>query len=784
MKQVQPKEAQDELPLAQRIILINLITIFLLATSIVTVSLYRQQTIERHVWLINQQFQISRGLSALYQHQIHLQRWIWAHHQESPEKQPPLFSADSGFDYTVLRLHIEQEATTLQSQFDALASVSPSTQLMTQYLDTWHAFDSQFSTDMDLQTDEDIFHLLADHLLELDKIIGELLDIVRANTQEEYGLLSNHAPFMNVILATAMLFCLVLIASTAHRFWQFIRQHQITLTDLQISERRHRALLETIPDIVLRRTREGIYTDYKPAQLFGQFTPREEFIGKHIREILTPEVAQQSIDVAEIALSTGQEQVYEYTMPHRLTGIITDYEARVIPSGEDEVQVIVRDVTTEKLQQERQQQAQKLESLGMLAGGIAHDFNNLLTGMMAQISLAEAKLQQHKSPQEQLTKALASTERAADLTRQLLAYAGKTNFQIIALNLNDLIRDNIGLLETAMPNRAELRITLADQLPPFNAARGEIQQVVMNIAINAAEAVRQAMIQSGRRSSPISSQTTNRADSPQSAHMQQQSVAPQTSSFETKFVHITTTVEHINTQPVARHIWGDEPQPGDYVALQIQDNGIGMEETTLQDIFDPYFSTKEQGHGLGLAATLGIVYKYDGSIYVESKPGVGSTFRILFPVMDVVADVRPVAEEKEKDIYYKETSTLLIIDDDAGVREVVVTILEADGFVVHQAENGEAGVEQFRQHKDAIDLVLLDMKMPGLSGDETLHLLREIQPTLKVIVSSGYTEREIDAYLQNAEVMAFLPKPFTLKQLVATVHSALIAPNPTNNMYR
>lgn len=240
-----------------------------------------------------------------------------------------------------------------------------------------------------------------------------------------------------LLLLTSLLFTITALLTT----WGFMRlivQRRRADMALRASERRHLALLETIPDIVLRRTRAGIYTDYKPASQFGRFMPSQEFIGKSIWEILPLAVAQLSMEASERALDNGEEQLYEYQMQQRQTGLLRHYEARVTPCGEDEVQVIVRDITEEKQQTAHLYQAQKLESLGVLAGGIAHDFNNLLTGMLAQNSLARSKLMQGLPALAHVEKAITSAERAADLTRQLLAYAGRGEFSDRAVGSQSL----------------------------------------------------------------------------------------------------------------------------------------------------------------------------------------------------------------------------------------------------------------------------------------------------------------------------------------------------------
>lgn len=522
-----------------------------------------------------------------------------------------------------------------------------------------------------------------------------------------------------------------IVCLTGYSFFQFMQERRRSEAAIQASEQRHRALLETIPDVVLRRKRDGIYTDFKPAKHFGRFMPSADFIGKHISQILPPYVSEISIAASEKALETGEEQMYEYRMPSRQTGLMRDYEARVLPSGADEVQVIVRDITEEKVQEERLHQAQKLESLGVLAGGIAHDFNNLLTGMLGQTSLAKFKLARGLPAIDHIDKAITSAERAADLTRQLLAYAGKGKFQISALDLTQLLRETTGLLETALPNRAELQLHLADSLPPIEADRGQIQQVAMNLVINAAEAL----------------------------------------GPERGYVRITTSSYTLTADSNISPYTGDKLLPGRYVMLQISDNGCGMDEKILSRIFDPFFSTKPRGHGLGLSATLGIMRTHHGGIQVESQPGVGTTFTLLFPAATIQMPER--VEEETVDAYHPIKPLVLVIDDEASIRELVADTLATEGIDVCLAANGAEGIEQFRQRQAQIGLVLLDLKMPGLSGEDTLRALRRIDPQVKIILSSGYNETEVPHHFREGEIVAFLQKPYNFTLLIQQLRRAL-----------
>jgi two-component system cell cycle sensor histidine kinase/response regulator CckA len=354
--------------------------------------------------------------------------------------------------------------------------------------------------------------------------------------------------------------------------------------------------------------------------------------------------------------------------------------------------------------------------------------------MLAQNSLAKYKLGRGLPALEHIDKAIISAERAADLTRQLLAYAGKGKFQIITLDLNQLIRETSGLLETALPNRTVLQLHLVDSLPLIEADRGQIQQVVMNLVINAAEALHD----------------------------------------DGGYVRLTTVSQIITTADDANRYMGANLQPGHYVALQVCDNGTGMEPKTLNQIFDPFFSTKTLGHGLGLAATLGIIRTHHGGIRVQSQPGVGTIFTLLFPA----TTVQPIAPADNIVMLpppHDHKQLVLVIDDESSICEAVTDILATEGLPVIVAASGEVGIECFRQHRSQIGLVLLDMKMPGLSGEETFRALRQIDPLLKVILSSGYNEAEVHRHFGESGIVAFLQKPYNFALLTQAVHAALTA---------
>lgn len=380
-------------------------------------------------------------------------------------------------------------------------------------------------------------------------------------------------------------------------------------------------------------------------------------------------------------------------------------------------------------------QKQKLESIGLLAGGVAHDFNNLLTSILTQSSLALRYLPPDHKAHAHLGKSIHSTQRAADLTRQLLAYAGKSTFQIETLDLNQLLYENRDLLETMTQKNSVLQFELAPELPTIELDRGQMQQVFMNLVINAAEAIDHA----------------------------------------NGVVTISTQATFLNAQTDPLSFVGQVPESGHYVNLTVQDNGSGISPAILERIFDPYFSTKARGHGLGLSAVLGIIHTLRGGLQVSSTLGQGSCFRVYLPASTKAVVNQPLVPEERQQSLAGEM--ILVIDDEADVREAAIEILHSAGYRTLNAINGYEGVELFRQHQMEIGVILLDVLMPGMNGPETLEKLRAIDPRAKVILTSGYSEQAISTDPPSQKPSAFLAKPYTIEALLQRV-AALLTPMP------
>ncbi|MEM7115372.1 MAG: response regulator [Chloroflexota bacterium] len=488
-----------------------------------------------------------------------------------------------------------------------------------------------------------------------------------------------------------------------------------------------RAILDYMPDMILQLDKDGNFIDYSPARNMAPMVPPEMFIGRNMADILPPEVAIPGIRAIQEAIETNEMQFFEYSLEENGETLI--FESRNIPVDKERVLTIVRDVTDERHAEQAALQTQKLESIGLLAGGIAHDFNNLLTGMLGQNSLALAKLSPDAPVRRHLEKSVVSAKRAADLTRQLLAYAGKGQFLIEPIDLNKLVYEGTGLLETVLPKQATLSLDLAEDLPMIEADRGQIQQVMMNLVINASEAIDEP-----------SGQVVVR-------------------TYLETITAVSTTTDLILPEAIA---------PGTYVCLEVNDTGRGLDREAQERIFDPYFSTKGQGRGLGLSATLGIIRSYNGYLRLHSTVGKGTRFQIYWPATNLTQAATKTAVVST----VATKATILIIDDELDVRQAAGEILELQGYQIYEAADGMSGLDLFKTLADKIDLVLLDMHMPVMNGADTLLALRQIKPQIPVILSSGYTEHATIDSLQTQQI-DFLQKPYDIDALLNKVQTVL-----------
>jgi len=471
-----------------------------------------------------------------------------------------------------------------------------------------------------------------------------------------------------------------------------------------------------------------LYISHSAAEMIGRTV--DEIIGKTLEDIDFQEGSSQRLaqECAQV-LATGKPFNSESEIVSETGTRYFEYSLNPVKDKEGEVIMFVttsREITERKRAEESLHHTQKIESLGILAGGVAHDFNNLLVAMLGQTSLALAKLQPVNSAYPHIQKAVKAAERASELTNQLLAYSGRGQFAIQQVNLNTIILENRHLLDVAIPSKVKFELSMAENLPLIEADPGQIQQVVMNLIINAAEALDG---KSGR-------------------------------------IFMETTVKTVSIE--TEHFWRQTNQeilPGAYVSLRVEDNGSGMDTETLNRIFDPFFTTKFTGRGLGLAAVLGIVRGHRGGLQVSSLPEDGTTFELIFPVS--TANMPITASEEAA--MQTSSGMILVIDDERPVLEAVQDILELHGFQVLRAENGRFGLDLYQAHQQTIDLVLLDWSMPEMNGSETFAALREFDPNVRVILSSGYSEMETTDNLRSEQLVGYLQKPYSLTTLAETI---------------
>lgn len=391
---------------------------------------------------------------------------------------------------------------------------------------------------------------------------------------------------------------------------------------------------------------------------------------------------------------------------------------------------IAADITERRRTDEALLQAQKLESLGVLAGGIAHDFNNLLVGILGNASLARAMVPGDSPARTILDEIELAGRRAGDLVEQMLAYSGKGQFRVERLNLGELVQEMTNLLRVSISKSAVLECHGPPDLPPAEGDATQLRQVIMNLVVNASEALE--------------------------GH-------PGTITVVTGATRLTGH-EEIDTA-----LFG-QLDPGEYVFVQVTDTGCGMDEETRAKLFEPFFTTKFAGRGLGMAAVLGIVRAHRGAILVHSNPGDGSTFRVLFPAAGSqdVSRVNGTVRQLEP----APGGTVLLVDDEATVRGVGARALESIGFDVLTAADGAQALDLLRDGPGGIRCVLADVTMPGVSGPGLLAAIKRRTPELPVVLMSGYAEQDITSP-EGHRPDAFLQKPFTVASLRQVLHEVL-----------
>ncbi len=399
--------------------------------------------------------------------------------------------------------------------------------------------------------------------------------------------------------------------------------------------------------------------------------------------------------------------------------------------GVSEILTTVSDITEliniekERLILEKEvRHVQRLESLGVLAGGIAHDFNNILTSVLGNTGLMLMELPDDSPLREKLVDIETASKRAVILAQQMLAYSGKGKFDVRTINLNEVIMDISKLLESSISRQVTMEFKLDKNIPAIEADVAQIQQVVMNLITNAAEAIGDGN-------------------------------------------GVVTVVSGITMAPESdgQGLMPTEPPSGEYVYIKVVDSGIGMNEETLERLFDPFFSTKFSGRGLGMSAVLGIVHGHNGCISVDSKPGDGTTFTVSFPATNKEAQIE-AARDLDQPHKWRGTGTILLIDDEKPVLKIVTKMLEKYGFTVITVDDGERAQAIFRENIDKIVCVIVDFTMPHMNGIECMRRLREIRDDVPIVMASGYSVEDIASRFKGDTPDAFVAKPLHMHDLV------------------
>ncbi|MEI6205765.1 MAG: response regulator [Desulfuromonadales bacterium] len=552
------------------------------------------------------------------------------------------------------------------------------------------------------------------------------------------------------ILLASVLLSLVISYRFSKRF---------LLDKVDESEQCHRVLFETSPQGIIYRNANGAIISANPVaeRFFGKspvvidsVTYTEKY-PEYIHEDGSPYPAETHPGLE--ALSSGK------TAYNKIMGVLHSPDENYIwlkinsipicRKGETRpymVYSMLEDVTRQK-EQERERlelerqilHAQKLESLGVMAGGIAHDFNNLLQSILGNIELAARDLAPVSGPQKHIANALISGRQATHLTSLLLAYIGRGFIDKKELNLNLLVRENADMFRSAATTAVSFELSLSEELPAIIADEAQIQQVVMNLISNASEAIEK----------------------------------------QPGFVTVTTGVQNCDQTYLSASLLEEKPEPGNYVFLEVSDNGCGISKDIISRLFDPFFTIKFTGRGLGMSAVMGIMKAHSGALFVETEVGKGTTFRALFPVYDFEQPAkahiltRPCIE-KSISPEYQLSGLVLVVDDEKSVLRTCSKMVQLCGFTVVTACDGIEAVTLFRERADEIDAVLMDMTMPNMDGIAAMNEIHKIRPDAKVILASGFNEEELGKRATDQAPSGFIRKPYSMSQLEIELQRVLV----------
>jgi len=467
----------------------------------------------------------------------------------------------------------------------------------------------------------------------------------------------------------------------------------------------------------------------------GQVGSKEGVIGRSVLDVYPfLRGGHEEARFREV-LRTGEPTSYDSSAEHPVRGMV-HMTVRLFMVGDD-LGLIATDITDrkraeeERLNLERQvQHSQKLESLGVLAGVIAHDFNNILVSILGYADLALQEMPADAAWTNHVEEIVVGAQRARDLAGQMLAYSGKGRFELRMIDLSEFVKEMADLLQVSASKKSVLKYDFAEDLPGIEGDTTQVRQVIMNLITNASEAI-------GDESGVI--------------------------TVTTGLIGRDSTAEHVGLS--AEH---------DYVYLEVADTGCGMDEATRRKMFEPFYTTKFAGRGLGMAAVQGIMRGHDGYIEVSSQLSEGTSVKVMFPatLKNAGATDRSRATVTEEERWHG-TGTVLVVDDEQSVRGLARTMLELMGFEVLEAADGCEAVEVFKENLETIRVVILDLTMPRMDGEECFRQLRELKRDVPVVLSSGYSEQEIAGRFAGLGIRGFIQKPYLIATMRSKIRKAL-----------
>jgi PAS domain S-box-containing protein len=546
---------------------------------------------------------------------------------------------------------------------------------------------------------------------------------------------------------------------------------------LRESEEKHRTLLEVLPEIIYRVDADGNFTYLNNSIERLGYTP-QELIGKHFSFVVHPEdlknVSREYVLPNYLGKRTGEKGAPKLLDERRRGNRMTkDLVLRLVPkgwkeTGDSEFLIglitsygevsavgqystesysrkrvfvgtvgIIKDITDRKRAEEAKaalqdqlQRSQKMEAIGRLAGGVAHDMNNILGAILGSASVLDVEIDPQDPKREDLKNIIMACRKGRDLTQDLLGFARKGKYVKENLSLNDIAVDAKSLLSRTFTKKIHIELNLSEDLYSIEGDRNQIHHAVMNVCINGADAMKNGGI-------------------------------------------LSISTENIYLDSAAAKALGTL-EPGKYVMLKIRDTGVGMEEETLKNAFEPFFTTKPEGEGtgLGLSMVYGVLENHGGKVMLTSKPGRGTTVTFFLPALDHY-EMRPVLPPSDNPVASSESGGVLLIDDEQTIRSSAKRLLERLGYQVYLAEDGNSGLEVYKNNKSVISLVILDLIMPDMDGHETFEKLVAFDPDVKVLLLSGYSKDEKVEKLLARGALGFAQKPFDIKTLSQILRKTL-----------